>query len=142
MKRILCIIMCFACLLMVSCSNTPSDSAGGNYDIDLTLFSDTVAYSEVYHIVSSPGEYLGKQIRMRGTFSTYQDPATALLYFACLVTDTTSCCSQGIEFLLANPPRYPDGYPPVGSEITVSGELQTYEENGTVYCRLNDARLE
>ena len=85
---------------------------------------------------------------MNGTFTLYQglDENGALIpgqiYFACIIADATACCSQGLEFVLAGEHIYPDDYPELGSEITVVGTFQTYEENGYMYCHLIDAELE
>lgn len=36
---------------------------------------------------------------------------------------------------------YPNDYPELGSEITVTGTFEVYTENGFQYCRLVDATL-
>lgn len=112
-----------------------------NIDVDLTKLSSTLLYSEVYRIVTTPMDYIGKTIKMNGSFSAYQDPATNQLYFACIIRDATACCAQGIEFELSGDYIYPDDYPQVNDDITVSGEFETYEEEGIMYCRLKDASL-
>lgn len=110
-------------------------------DVDLTILSSTMVYSQVYNMVTAPEDYRGKVIRMHGPFAVYQDPVTGQYYFACIISDATACCSQGIEFLLADDPVYPDGYPELGTEITVTGVFGTYDEGEYTYCRLNDAEI-
>ena len=39
-------------------------------------------------------------------------------------------------------PSYPDDYPPLETEMTVTGAFGTYEENGFTYLQLNDADVE
>lgn len=51
------------------------------------------------------------------------------------------CCSQGLEFVLTGKHTYPDDYPELGSEITVSGTFELYEEGDNRYCRLVDAEM-
>ena len=111
-------------------------------DVDLTTLSSTMVYAEVYNMLVSPNDYIGKIIRMKGLFAYYEDPQTGNLYFACIIADATACCSQGIEFTLADAYTYPDDYPELGSEITVVGEFETYTENGYSYCRLANASLD
>ena len=53
----------------------------------------------------------------------------------------TACCSQGLEFVLAGEHSYPADYPELGTEITVVGTFQTYEENGYMDCHLVDAEI-
>lgn len=108
----------------------PSQSAS-NLDVDLTTLSSTMVYSEVYNMMYEPDRYVGKRIKMDGQFAVYEDPNTGAVYTACIIMDATACCSQGLEFVLAGEKTYPDDYPKLGSEITVTGTFQLYDENGT-----------
>lgn len=116
--------------------------SNGDIDVDLTQLSSTLVYSEVYNMLSRPDDYIGKTVKMNGSFSVYEDEETGKVYFACYIADATACCSQGIEFTLSGEHVYPDDYPEVGSEIVVQGIFETYEENGYLYCQLKDAVME
>lgn len=118
----------------------PSVSAG-DIDVDLTQLSSTMIYSEVYNMMMNPEDYTGKRVKMKGQFAVYEDQATDNIYFAAIIADATACCSQGIEFVWEGDHAYPEDYPELGSEITVDGEFQTYEENGNLYCHLIEADL-
>ena len=126
--------------------NIPANTSGEG--VDLTVLSSTMVYSEVYNMMMTPENYVGKTIKMKGQFALYQatDENGNLLpdqiYFACIIADATACCSQGIEFVLEGNHVYPDDYPELGTEITVEGTFQTYEENGYMYCHLVDAKME
>lgn len=113
----------------------------GDVDIDLTAMNSTMVYSEVYNMVTDPGSYLGKTVKMRGNFRMYHDETTDAYYFACIIADATACCSQGIEFVLAGEHTYPDDYPALDSEITVVGTFSTYTEGEYQYCTLLDAQF-
>ena len=85
-----------------------------------------------------PESYYGKTIKMTGVFSIYQmvvdgvtqpDPVA----YACIIADATACCAQGMKFVLESDHTYPDDYPDLGTEITVIGEFQPYEENGMTW---------
>lgn len=116
-------------------------SPSSDVDVDLSLMSDVMVYSELYEIIAHSDDYLGKTFRMHGTFAVYEGDGNT--YFACLVSDVTACCSQGLEFVLADGSLvYPDDYPGVGAEITVSGVFDTYREGQYSYCRLVDAVIE
>ena len=127
-------------------TSDPAQSADG-IDVDLTKLSSTMVYSEVYNMMYSPDDYVGKTIKMEGQFAIYQatDENGALIpdqiYFACVIADATACCSQGLEFVLAGEHTYPDDYPELGNEITVTGTFELYEEGGFQYCRLVDAEM-
>lgn len=112
-----------------------------NLDVDLTKLSSTMVYSEVYNMMYTPDDYIGKTVKMKGQFAYYEDPETKAQYFACIIADATACCSQGLEFILTGEHTYPNDYPELGSEITVTGTFEVYTENGFQYCRLVDATL-
>ncbi len=109
-------------------------------DIDLTTLNSTMVYSQVYDIVSNPDRYLGKTIKMRGNVGVYHDTATDIYYYACIIPDATACCQQGIEFLLKGDPSN-DKYPATGTEITIEGVFETYQEGDQTYPRLKNAEL-
>lgn len=110
--------------------------------VDLTLLNSTMVYSEVYNMLVSPEQYIGKTIIIKGQFAVYEGTDNGKLYFACIVADATACCSQGIEFVLEGEYSYPEDYPEIGDEITVRGTFDRYEENGAVYIQLTDAAFE
>jgi len=99
-------------------------------DIDLTKMSSTMVYSEVYSMLMSPDDYIGKTIKMTGD-----------KYFACVIQDATACCWQGMEFVLVDEYEYPNDYPELGEEITVTGVFDTYLEGKFRYCTVRDAVL-
>ena len=106
-------------------------------DIDLTSISSTMVYSEVYNMMMTPEDYIGKIVKMSGTYATYHDDATGNDYYACIIQDATACCTQGMEFVLADG-NYPTE---VGTEVTVSGVFDIYTEGEAQYCTLRDAKL-
>lgn len=118
-------------------------AAGGNdgIDVDLTSLSSTMVYSEVYNMMVSPMDYIGKTVRMDGLFALYYDETTGNNYYACIIKDATACCSQGIEFVLKDHYAYPDDYPEEGGEICVVGVFDTYQEGEYSYCTLRDAEI-
>lgn len=121
------------------CSKQEDDSDG--VDVDLTVLSSTMVYSEVYNMMASPEKYIGRTVKMKGLFAYYHDEATDNYYFACIIQDATACCAQGIEFILTDDYTYPDDYPEVDAEICVVGMFDTYQEGNYTYCTLRNARL-
>ena len=110
-------------------------------DVDLTKLSSTMVYSEVYNMLYTPDDYIGKTVKMKGAFAYYEDPETKEQYFACIIVDAMACCSQGLDFIPTDEYTYPDDYPEPYTEITVTGTLEMYEEDGFQYCRLVDAAI-
>ena len=110
-------------------------------DVDLSLLSGVVVYSQLSGIIAHADEYIGKTFRITGAFAVYEGEER--VYYACLVTDPTGCCSQGLEFVLRDGSlKYPDDYPEPGTEITVTGVFDTYEEGPYTYSQLLDAVME
>ena len=156
MKKILCALLITltlvpfaACGREDTAQKPAAEDAEGTaaVDIDLTALSGIMVYSEVNSMISFPDNYIGKIVKMQGQFTIYQatDESGAFIpdqiYFACVIADATACCSQGLEFVLAGEKTYPDDYPELGSEITVTGTFQLYGENGATYCHLVDAEM-
>ncbi|MCR4891781.1 MAG: hypothetical protein K5989_06360 [Lachnospiraceae bacterium] len=110
-------------------------------DIDLTTLSSTMVYSEVYNIMISPQEYVGKTIKMKGELSFFPGGDSGKNYFTCIIKDATACCAQGIEFELTDDYVYPDDYPEDGEEITVAGTFDLYQDGGYTYGTLRNAVL-
>lgn len=110
-------------------------------DVDLTTLSSTMVYAEVYNMYMYPDDYIGEIVKMEGTFYVLEVEETGMRYFSVIIEDALGCCAQGVEFELAGDYAYPDDYPEIDSVVTVIGEFETYEEYGTLYCRLKDATL-
>ena len=127
-------------------SEQPQASSNG-VEVDLTVLSSTMVYSDVYNMLYYDQEsYYGKTVKANGIFAIYQmvvdgvtqpDPVA----YACIIADATACCAEGMEFVLEGDYTYPDDYPELGTEITVIGEFQSYEENGMTWYHLVNARL-
>ena len=124
-----------------------TQTSADGVDVDLTVLSSTMVYSEVYNMLyNDPAHYFGKTVKAKGTFSLYQLVTDGVLQpdpvaYACIIADATACCAEGMEFVLEGDYTYPDDYPELGAEITVIGEFQSYEENGMTWYHLVNARL-
>ncbi|MBR6050392.1 MAG: hypothetical protein IKP68_04205 [Clostridia bacterium] len=147
MKRILCIVFAaLMCVALVSCGADPTETTNAGQaevstvDVDLTKLSSTMVYAEVYNMMVSPDDYIGKSVRMKGAFAYGEGDGR--YYFACIISDATACCSQGIEFVLKDGRKFPSEYPQAGTEITVVGVFDTYYEGTYRYCQLIDAVME
>lgn len=124
-----------------------TQTSADGVDVDLTVLSSTMVYSEVYNMLyNDPAHYLGKTVKARGGFSIYQLVTDGVLQpdpvaYACIIADATACCAEGMEFMPEGDLTYPEDYPELGAEITVIGEFQSYEENGMTWYHLVNARL-
>lgn len=120
----------------------PADSTSNSgFDIDLTKLSSTMVFSEVYNMMISPEEYVGKTIKAEGIFQVFQDSDNSNFY-ALVIADATACCQQGLELIWDGDPAYPDDYPKENSEIEITGVYQSYIEDGNTYyyVQVNDVK--
>ncbi|MCD7845811.1 MAG: hypothetical protein LUG57_08185 [Oscillospiraceae bacterium] len=142
MKKLTILLAALLLLWAVSaCGAGDTASAGtSSLDVDLTALSSTMVYAEVYNMMYTPDDYMGKTVRMTGTFAVYEGEGRN--YYACIVADAAACCSQGIEFVLDGDYSYPEDYPALGSTITVSDVFDTYYEGEYMYVQLIDAAME
>ncbi len=120
--------------------NIPVDDNG--IDVDLTALSSTMVYAEVYNMMVTPENYIGKTVKMDGMFVPLHDDTTGKDYYACVIQDATACCAQGIEFEATEEYKYPDDYPEEGGEICVVGTFDTYMEGENRYCTLKNATID
>jgi len=121
--------------------NAQSSEGSDDVDVDLTAISGILVYSEVYNMMGTPQNYLGKKIKMEGIYAITYDSTYENRYDACIVQDATACCATGIEFELSDELKFPDDYPEEGDIITVEGVFDTYDEGSYTYCTLRNASL-
>lgn len=110
-------------------------------DLDLSVLSATIAYSQIANFMYDPAPFLGQIIRLRGYYDVFEDSSTGLVYYLCNIPDVSACCAQGIEFIWAGDHAWPEDYPEPGTDITVTGRLETYMEGNNMYLHLTDAEV-
>ena len=103
---------------------TEKPKSADGIDVDLITLSSTAVYAEVWNMMAEPESYIGKTVKMKGVFAVYEDETTGQQYFACIIADALGCCRRGLEFILKGEHKYPDDYPTVDSEITVTGTFE------------------
>jgi hypothetical protein len=120
-------------------SKSKSKTSSNKIDVDLNNLNANVVYSQVFLMMTEPDKFIGKRIRMSGQFNVYAaqegNPSGVTEYYAIIIADAQACCQQGIEFVWPGH-TYPEGFPEVKSNASVTGIFEVYEENGKKYCRL------
>jgi len=141
-KTGLCIILFFIFILFsVGYSKQDKNNSSENI-IDLTKMSKIMVYSSLFNIVSDYKKYVGKEIILSGNFTRYLDEETNKVYYICIIQDATACCTAGINFIPDAKYSYPKDFPKENAKITVRGVLDTYEENGNIFCQLINTTME
>ena len=120
-------------------SKSKSKTNSNKIDVDLNNLNANVVYAQVFQMMTEPDKFIGKRIRMSGQFNVYAaqegNPSGVTEYYAIIIADAQACCQQGIEFVWPGQ-TYPEGFPEVKSNASVTGIFEVYEENGKKYCRL------
>lgn len=153
MKKYLYILLllCLMGLLLSGCAKTNADqttsdtpetqeqkSATANVivDVDLTALNSTMVYAEVFNMTTNPEDYLGKTIKMSGSYSTTFYDETGLYYHYVIIEDAAACCQSGLEFIWNGEHKYPDDYPAEQTKIEVVGVFGEYDEFGETFYYL------
>ena len=141
MKKFLCALTLALIFFQASRASAQQKKAT-KVDIDLTKVSQTFIYSQIFNMMSEPERYVGKTIKIKGKFMSYDLPPEfgRKKSFAVIIYDATACCQQGIEFIWEGNHQYPKDYPAEGSTITVTGVFQSYKvQNFDCFClKTND----
>lgn len=101
--------------------------------VDLTQLSSTMVYAEVYNMMMTPEDYVGRTVKTTGLYYASYNPDLDVYYHFVIIEDATACCVQGLEFILSGEHTYPDDYPADETAVEVSGIWGSYEEEGNTY---------
>jgi len=106
-------------------------------DLDLTSLSETMVYAQVYNMMVTPEDYVGKTVKIKGAYyASFIEDQDAYYHYV-IIADALACCESGIEIVWDNNEHvYPDEYPEDMTEIEVIGTFGTYEEDGYMYAYL------
>ena len=122
-----CALLCMSFLLF-ACDR---DESNNDVDIDLSELSLTLVQAEHQRIVSNPNDYIGKTIKVYGSFRTFiVDNAGNLAHFIIIVPGD-DCCQIGFEFRRNGEYKFPDDYPAQNSMLLISGTLDKSTTFGT-----------
>lgn len=118
-----------------------NSTTGSDVDVDLTALSSTLVYAEVYNMMFSPENYIGKTVKMRGSYYASYYEETGEYYHYVIIEDAAACCKQGLEFIWNGEHAYPEDYPSDGSKVEVVGTFASYEELGVSYSYISTDKI-
>ena len=99
-------------------------------------------YSTIFDMLVMAEDYIDKNIKLSGWFETYTDPQSGEMYYAVVVPDATACCQQGLEFVWPGEHKYPEDFPTIKQDITVTGIYKMIENDGVTYTYLEASSVE
>lgn len=116
----------------------PVGDADPNVDIDLTVLTPDMVYVQVYNMMYSAEDYLGKTIKVSGTYYPMYYVVMDNYYHYVMIKDAQACCQNGLEFIWDNGTHvYPDEYPQADAEIQITGTFSSYIEEDFEYYYLD-----
>lgn len=138
MKRMIAALLI---LILLSAWGYAQEEEPLKIDMDLSGITGTMVYAQVYQMLMEPEAYLGKVIRISGWLDVFEDDFAGVVYTSCVIPDATGCCAQGLEFVWQGEHAYPEDYPELGTNLTVTGRFETYMEGEWIYIHLVDAEV-
>lgn len=114
-------------------------------DVDLTKMSTTMIFAEVFNMLVESENYVGKVVKIRGAFDQFVPNDKTESVMMVVVSDSTACCQQGLEFKAGkNFLLDKQNLPVIGAEIEISGVFtQTVTKEGydNFYLDLLDLKV-
>ena len=108
-------------------------------DSDTIVIEDKVFIAMLSDIYANPDNYMGKTITLSGMFDIFNDEQSGKIYYSVYRNDTAGCCSSGIEVDFDGNSDYK--LPEQDQNVTATGVLDSYEENGQEYLVLHLSEL-
>lgn len=137
----LCLLPAIAAGGCAKSETPPAGETAQSEILDLSGESAVIAYATLDAMVWAPEDYLGETVRITGRFTSVYDEALDKTFYAVLVSDTTQCCVQGLDFTPSAASQARVSALAEGDEITVQGVYGSYEEDGRQYYGLQNAQL-
>ena len=107
-------------------------------DLDLSGFNRAMTYAQISGILRTPEAFEGMIIRAKGQFNYSEKTQTAKIIFS----DSAGCCEITLAFSGMEDWIFPDHYPPLYAQITVTGRLTIDSDDPEQPVCLTEALME
>jgi len=115
---------------------TPEERKATPVDVDLTVLSTTLLSAEMNNIYSNGEDFVGKKIRVKGTYDYMTYEGLDIQYHYILTQQGDACCQEGFEIIRNGDYVFPDDYPKLGTPIEVDGVFGIYQDDEYLYYYL------
>ena len=122
MKKIFFSIFIFCVTALAAFAAEPK------FDYDFTKMNYNMATAVVFDMMVSPGDYENKSVKITGQFASEVHEGERL--YAVIMWDATGCCPTGLSVVPLGEKKYPQDFPPEGSQVTVTGKMKSIEMFG------------
>lgn len=135
MKKLLIVALALALTVMpclTLAASLPHIDLSGTIQWDLTRLGYTMAYAQMYDMLTNPANYVGQTLKLRGTYYGPQPEGADEPYHLILVKDETACCEIGMEFVVTGDTSALT-FPKEDAPIELTGLISTIEVEGNTY---------
>ena len=130
------ILICLACFCLITAMTGCTAQPDPNVDIDYSIYEPKEADEKLSVIMKSPGDYIGKTLKITGEFQWDATYETETIF-----TIRTNYGQYGLElpFQLKEPWQSPDEWPERAVSMCLIGTLQIIEtpDGGTRLALVN-----
>ncbi len=113
-------------------------TAEQSIDVDLSACSRGIIYAQMMQVCRSPLDYDGKLFRLKGKFNYSEAHDLARIIFS----DNTGCCETALVFKTAETLAFPEDYPPLWGDITITARLTADRTDPDMPCYFSQAVIE
>lgn len=111
--------------------------AAKKIDIDFTKMGKTMAYAMLYNICFDQEKYIGKTMRIKGSFFMTEGERDGAKFYSVIIYDATACCQIGLDFIPRGNKKYPIDFPKDMEEIEITGTYSVTNKYGFEYFYLD-----
>lgn len=133
MKRMLAMVMALTLMAAAALCEAPTRSG---LDLDLSTMNNNINYAQMKQVMNDPAAYAGQTICVKGKFSYSEATGRS----AIILCDASGCCEISLQFLLPGM-TYPDDFPPLYTDVAVTGRLEVLDEAGESWVHFEDAEM-
>jgi len=130
------LLLCFIYFLTIGCG--AEKKTDDDIVIDIVAMSETLAGATMLNILNEPERYVGKTIRVAGTYQPFYWDEEDRYFHDLIVESQAGCCPKILEFILSG-----DDYPMAGAMIELVGIYSSYELDGQIlyYLAVNEMNV-
>ena len=152
-------ILCFSSLCLTACSRKdqiPSATSQTSQNDTVPLVQEKAPQTKIdydlsnmnYNMVSAitfemlvePEKYVDKSVKISGQF--YSEVYEEKRYYSVIVWDATLCCPAGLDFIPPQGFDFPDDFPELEQNITVTGKMSEDAESGELVFVASSIEIE
>lgn len=99
-----------------------------NIDYDFTKMNYNMISAITFEMLVEPESYINKTVKISGNFASSIHEGKRS--YAVILWDVTGCCPTGLNFEIPETMKFPEDFPEIDDEITVTGTMRILNLDG------------